>query len=164
MSRTDAAPDVMAQQLIVAVQALRSIRDNVSAQTDWRDIETMAGDAIDAVFVLGAMPEDEPEPAEPKRYALVEQMGHRSTIASIRETTFAGKPMIEMTAVKTGAVHLVAPESLYEITWITEADALARSQGIHWTAVALPAAGDRDDDDPEVRENGGVWGFTEADL
>jgi len=46
-------------RLVTAVQALRSIRDNVSAQTDWRDVETMAGDAIDAIFVLGAMPEDD---------------------------------------------------------------------------------------------------------
>jgi hypothetical protein len=27
---------------------------------------------------------------EPKRYALVEQMGHRATVGTIRETTFAG--------------------------------------------------------------------------
>jgi hypothetical protein len=53
------ALDVMAKQLVIAVQALRSIRDNVSAQTDWRDVETVAGDAIDAIRALGAMPEDD---------------------------------------------------------------------------------------------------------
>ena len=103
----------------------------------------------------------------PLRYALVEQMGHRATVASIRETTFAGKPMIEMTAVKTGAVHLVAPESLYEITWLSESDALARAQGVSWTAVALPAAhydtwDERDDADRQA--NGEPNDLADVDL
>ena len=89
--------------------------------------------------------------AEPVRYALVEQMGHRSTIASIRETTFCGKPMLEVTSLKDGSVHVVAPESLYEVTWLTESDARARAKP--WTAVALPAA-DRFGADEEDDEDG----------
>jgi hypothetical protein len=88
--------------------------------------------------------------AEPKRYALVEQMGHRSTVGTVTETTFCGRPMLELTALDTGRAHLVAPESLYEITWLTEAEARQRAKP--WTAVALPAAphdswDDRDDAD-----------------
>jgi len=99
--------------------------------------------------------------AEALRYALVEQMGHRATVATIRETTFCGKQMIEATDLKGGGTSLISPESVYEITWLTEADALARTRP--WTAVAIAAAQD-DDDDDQVAENGGVWGFTEADL
>lgn len=84
--------------------------------------------------------------ADPKRYALVEQMGHRSTVGSVRETTFAGKQMLELTDMKTGRDHLISPESLYEVTWLTEDEARARATP--WTATALPAAAGVQDDDP----------------
>lgn len=105
--------------------------------------------------------------AEPARYALVEQMGHRATVAVVSEATFCGKAMLAVTDLKTGSDHLISPESLYEVTWLTEDEARARTRP--WTAVALPAADrlgadEEDDDDPDVAENGGVWSFTEADL
>jgi hypothetical protein len=93
-----------------------------------------------------------------ERYALVEQMGHRATTATVREVTFCGAPMLEVTDLKTGSVHLAAPQSLYEVTWLTEDEARTRAKP--WTAQAITVG----DDDPEVAENGGVWGFTEADL
>ena len=89
------------------------------------------------------------EAAEPAaRYALVEQMGHRATVATVRETTFCGAPMLEVTDLKAGSVHLVSPQSLYEITWLNEDQARQRTKP--WTATALPAA------DP--------WSTAESDL
>jgi hypothetical protein len=94
--------------------------------------------------------------ADAARYALVEQMGHRATVAAVRETTFCGAPMLEVTDLKTGSVHLAAPQSLYEITWLTEDEARRRAKP--WTAVALPAAADSDpwpaddEDDESARE------------
>jgi hypothetical protein len=81
------------------------------------------------------------------RYALVEQMGHRATVAVVSETVFCGKPMLDVTNLKTGSTHLISPESLYEVTWLTEDEARARAKP--WTAVALPCA------DP--------WGVSESD-
>lgn len=91
----------------------------------------------------------------PVRYALVEQMGHRSTTGAVREITFLGKQMLEVTDLRDGSVHLVAPESLYEVTWLAESDARARAKP--WTAVALPAAcpspwDDEDDEDDLAAE------------
>lgn len=84
-----------------------------------------------------------PEP--PKRYALVEQMGYRHDIAAVREVTFAGKQLIELTRLDDpAAVRLISPDSLYGITWLTEAEARSRSKS--WTAAALPAV---DDDEPD---------------
>lgn len=112
-------------------------------------------DWVNAVLAVKAYLADVDEPEPELRYALVEQMGHRSTIATIQETTFCGKPMLELTNLKTGAVHLAAPDSLYEITWLTEADARARAKP--WTPAAITAgnpnpwgaygADDYDDDD-----------------
>lgn len=101
----------------------------------------------------------------PLRYALVEQMGHRSTVATIRETVFAGKQMIEATDLKGGGQSLISPESIYEITWITEADAIARTTP--WTPVALPAAhydtwDERDDADRQG--NGEPNDLADVDL
>lgn len=84
-----------------------------------------------------------------ERYALVEQMGHRATTGTVRETTFCGAPMLEITDLKTGSVHLASPQSLYEVTWLTEPE--ARQRANPWTAVALPAAAD-------------PWGTAESDL
>jgi hypothetical protein len=103
------------------------------------------------------MPDGAPDENPSTRYALVEQMGHRSTVAAVREVTFCGKPMLAVTDLKTGSEHLISPESLYEVTWLTEDQARARAKP--WTATAITAG-----DDPEVAENGGVWGFTEDDL
>lgn len=104
-------------------------------------IEAGARAVADAVRILT------PEP-EGARYALVEQMGHRSTTGTVREITFCGAPMLEVTDLKTGSVHLASPQSLYEVTWLTEAEARQRAKP--WTATAIPAA------DP--------WGTAESDL
>jgi hypothetical protein len=99
-----------------------------------------------------------PQPATPievvpKRYALVEQMGYRHDIAAVREVTFAGKQMIELTRLDDpAAVRLISPDSLYGITWLTEEE--ARSRAKPWTAAALPAGGgDPDDADPWQGDN-----------
>jgi hypothetical protein len=111
-------------------------------------IEAGARAVADAVRILP------PEP-EGARYALVEQMGYRSTTGTVREMTFCGAPMLEVTDLKTGSVHLLSPQSLYEVTWLTEAEARQRTKP--WTAaaigsatIAIPAA------DP--------WGTAESDL
>jgi hypothetical protein len=88
----------------------------------------------------------------PARYALVEQMGHRSTVAAVRETTFLGEPVLEVTGLLDGRVHLVSPKSLYELTWLTETE--ARQQVKPWTAVALTTGPDpwaTDDERDEQR-------------
>jgi hypothetical protein len=59
--------------------------------------------------------------------------------------------MLAVTDLKTGSEHLVSPESLYEVTWLTEEQ--ARSRAKPWTATALSAGGDDpwqgDNDEPE---------------
>lgn len=99
---------------------------------------------FDPASVFDEDDEDEPKPIT--RHALVEQMGHRATTGTVRETTFLGEPMLEVTDLLSGRVHLVSPKSLYEVTWLTEAE--ARQQVKPWTAVAIQSAGDQDDDDP----------------
>src|SRR6266567_3715139 len=73
---------------------------------------------------LAERPVDEDAPgneSQPEvRYALVEQMGHRATTAAVREITFCGEPMLEVTDLRTGSVHVVSPKSLYEVSWLTE--------------------------------------------
>lgn len=100
------------------------------------------------------MPRDAPDETPTVRYALVEQMGHRATTGTVRETTFLGEPMLEVTDLVGGdRVHLVSPKSLYEITWLTETE--ARQQVKPWTAVALPGGHAVDpwhDDDDERDE------------
>ncbi len=92
-----------------------------------------------------------PGPAQagpPVRYAFVEQMGYRHDIAAVREVTFAGKQLIELTRLDDpAAVRLISPESLYGITWLTEDEARRRAQP--WKPAALPAA-DSDEDDEDV--------------
>jgi hypothetical protein len=83
------------------------------------------------------------------RYALVEQMGFRRTYGTIRETEFAGKPMAEVTPLDGTSVRLVAPESLYQVTWLTREQAeQATRTGAHSRA-ALAAA---------VRDDIDSWG------
>ena len=126
---------------VIAGSALRIIGKRLPGDPEWRLVS-----------------QGEPEPAKvgPKRFALVEQMGHRATVGTVRETTFAGKQMLAVTDLKTGSEHLVSPESLYEVTWLTEEQ--ARSRVRPWTAVALPAAdddpwqGDDEDDDQSEPE------------
>ena len=84
----------------------------------------------------------------PERYALIEQMGHRATVGAVRETTFAGKQMLAVTDLKTGGEHLISPESLYEVTWLTEEQ--ARGRATPWTAQALPAGDGWPYDDDEA--------------
>ena len=79
---------------------------------------------------------DEP----PARYALVEQMGFRRTYGTIRETEFCGKPMLEVTSLETGAVQLAAPESLYQVTWLTRAQAESATRTGSHSPAALSAA------------------------
>lgn len=85
-----------------------------------------AGALAVAAHVTGTMAQPV---AEPARYALVEQMGYRHDIAAVREVTFAGKQMIELTRLDDPtAVRLISPDSLYGITWLTEAEARARAK------------------------------------
>lgn len=106
---------------------------------------------------------DESEPLA--RWALVEQMGHRATYAAIRETTFLGEPMLEVTALNDGSVHLVSPKSIFEVTLMPEDQ--ARNLGARttsWTAVAAIGSGsdpfgawaDDDDTDPDEGKDDGM--------
>jgi hypothetical protein len=92
------------------------------------------------------------------RYALVEQMGHRATYAAIREATFLGEPMLEVTALNDGSVHLVSPKSIFEVTLMPEDQARnLAARTTSWTAVAIPAAHHDswdDRDDVDRRANG----------
>ena len=98
-----------------------------------------------------------PEPGA--RYALVEQMGHRSTVATVREVTFCSQPMLEVTELETGSVHLVSPQSIYEISWLDEATARARAKP--WTATAITAGQQLAyDEDAEAGDLGDVDPFT----
>ena len=56
-----------------------------------------------------------------ERYALVEQMGYRQVIGTVREITFLGKAVLEVTALDTGAVRIIGGigEGLYQLTWMT---------------------------------------------
>lgn len=139
---------------------------NLALGTDEaRDLEDGAHAALEGVLApfFG-------KPDDGQRYALVEQMGHRATVAAVRETTFCGKAMLEVTDLKAGSVHLVAPESLYEVTWLTEDEARRRARP--WTAVALPAAdpwgvseSDEDDDESarELAEEGNAVAMSAAE-
>lgn len=153
--------------LDVALEALREIEDEPhvgfspqrasKALADIADAATPTAEDFDAAAGTPAI--------EPLRYALVEQMGHRATTASVRETTFLGEPMLETTGLLNGRVHLVSPKSLYEVTWLTEAE--ARQQLKPWTAVALPAAhydtwDERDDADRQG--NGEPNDLADVDL
>jgi hypothetical protein len=118
-----------------------------------RERDAVSGCSSQLVQILDEHPDEGLDgPQADVRYALVEQLGHRSTVAAVRETTFCGTPMLEVTDLKTGSVHLVSPQSLYEITWLTEDEAQRRSKP--WTAVALPAAAwpADDEDDESARE------------
>ena len=120
---------VYLEAISILAAALRDIRDAYPPGHFGHDRAHEALDKADRI---------QPSQPEPQlRYALVEQMGHRSTIATIRETTFAGKQMIEAVDLKGGGTSLISPESIYEITWITEADAIARTAP--WTPPALTA-------------------------
>lgn len=129
----------------VAVQALREVADEKYAGHGVT-VATSALSIIENRFTSGwewqLVPTGKPAPPQeagpPVRFALVEQMGHRSTVGAVRETTFCGRPMLGVTDLRHGSEHLVAPESLYEITWLTEDEARQRSRP--WTAAALPAA------------------------
>jgi hypothetical protein len=74
------------------------------------------------------------------RYALVEQMGFRRTYGTVRETEFAGKPMAEVTPLDGTSVRLAAPESLYQVTWLTR-DQAERGTGTGAHAVAAIGSG-----------------------
>jgi len=138
----------LAGELGAALGVLRDISDTHQPGTFAHDVAHQVVDRIHAGQVTAKAEAAEP----PKRYALVEQMGHRATVGTVRETTFAGKQMLAVTDLGTGTEHLVSPESLYEVTWLTEEQ--ARSRATPWTARALPAGGDDDDpwqgdDEPE---------------
>lgn len=110
---------------------------------------------------------------ESARYALVEQMGFRRTYGTIRETEFAGKPMAEVTPLDGSGVRLVAPESLYQVTWLTRDQAEhATRTGAHAVAAIGSAAplshvnlsgadpfgawADDDDTDPDEGKDDGM--------
>lgn len=78
----------------------------------------------------------------PLRYALVEQMGYRQVWGTVTETVFCGRPMLEVTALETGQVQLIAAESLYALTWCTKDQAeRATRTGAH-AAPAITASPD----------------------
>lgn len=109
--------------------------------------ETVAADVMRR-WTPELAPQAEPKPA--RRYALVEQMGHRSTTGTVTETTFCGRPMLAVTNLVTGRDHLISPDSLYEITWLTEDEARKRAQP--WVPAALTATAEDDDEDESARE------------
>lgn len=115
----------------------------VHIQSGW----SAGADAVALVLAECPVDEDAPgsEPTPIERYALVEQMGHRATTGTVREVTFLGEPMLEVTDLLNGSVHLVSPKSLYEVSWLTEAE--ARQQVKPWTATAIGAAPPRGWDD-----------------
>lgn len=149
----DQVDDKAADALIhAAIAALDAPHEDAFAA--WQDAFPAWQDAFAAwqdTFAGEPGPAEQAAPCdpEPKRYALVEQMGRRSTVGAVRETTFAGASMIQLTDLRTGSVHLVSPQSVYEITWLTEDEARARARP--WTAVAISAGnpnpwGDLDDE------------------
>lgn len=97
---------------------------------------------VDRWRVAGDGDERLPDDA-PLRYALVEQMGFRRTYGTVRETEFLGRPMLEVTSLETGAVCLAAPESLYQLTWLTrdQAESATRT-GSHSPATLSAAIAD----------------------
>lgn len=115
-------------------------------------------DAVELWLSQAPVDEDAPgnEPQPELRYALVEQMGFRRTYGTVRETEFCGKPMLEVTSLETGAVHLAAPESLYQVTWLSREQAERATRTGSHSPAALTAAvaddlaswGDEDDEDP----------------
>lgn len=117
--------------------------------------DAIANRAIAATRLHDAGDEDPGDPEPSNRYALVEQMGHRATYAAVREITFCGEPMLEVTDLATRSMHVVSPKSLYEVSWLTEE--VARSRAKPWTATAITAGdadsdpwpGDEDDQDAE---------------
>lgn len=133
---------------------------------DARGAVEAGAEAVARAAIARRIDELDAQTAPYERYALVEQMGHRATTGTVRETTFLGERMLEVTDLLNGSVHLVSPKSLYEVSWLTEEQ--ARQQVKPWTAVALPSAdpwrGDDEDDEyrqagidatPEMHDHGG---------
>jgi hypothetical protein len=120
--------------------------------------------------------EDAPGNEPAARYALVEQMGYRHVTGTVRETQFCGRPMLELTSLETGAVQLIAAESLYALTWLTRDQAeRAAKAGAHspaaigsgrpsgpWTVDETQFDEDEDDDDIDPDE-GKDDGMTHAE-
>lgn len=90
----------------------------------------------------------EPPAAEPVLYAKVEQMGYRSRTGTVRETEFAGRKMLELTLIPAGTVHLVSPDSIYEITWMSR-DQAERLTGTGAHAPAAIGRGEPHHGDPD---------------
>jgi hypothetical protein len=83
------------------------------------------------------------------RYAKVEQMGYRSRVCVVSETELAGRKMLRLTVLATGTIHDISPDSIYEITWLTRAQAeQATRTGAHAPAAIGPGRTADDDDDP----------------
>lgn len=77
------------------------------------------------------------------RYALVEQMGFRHVTGTVRETTFLGEPVLEVTELGTGQVRLVSGKALYQVTWYTrdQAERATRTGAHSVAAIAGPPSG-----------------------
>jgi len=103
-----------------------------------RWVEINHGDHPQWVAELRTLLPADSEPGQ--RYALVEQMGFRRTYGTVRETEFCGKPMLEVTSLETGAVCLTAPESLYQVTWLTRQQAESATRTGSHSPRALSAA------------------------
>lgn len=141
----------------IAMDALERIVDAIddTMHRTYEDVREIASDAHRrAVLQWQGRPDTgDTAPATPVRFALVEQMGHRATYAAVREITFLGEPMLEVTDLRTGSIHTVSPKSLYEVSWLDEQT--ARSRAKPWTATAITAgradadADDDQDDEPE---------------
>jgi hypothetical protein len=132
-------------------------------------IEAGARAVADAVGVLT------PEP-EGARYALVEQLGHRSMVGITRDITFCGKTMLEVQRIDVvpSVTVRVNPDTFYDVTDLTPEQAVAMARAYGRSTGGLDAAGvvtraisehrqitgaARDED-----EDADPWGTAESDL
>lgn len=123
-------------------------------------IEAGAQAVADYVTAVAGVPDVDGTALPSERYALVEQMGFRRTYGTVRETEFAGKPMAEVTPLDGTGVRLVAPESLYQVTWLTRDQAERGARTGAYAPVAIGSGrpplpnpwGDGEDDDDGERD------------
>lgn len=107
-----------------------------------------------------------------ERYALVEQMGYRQVIGTVREITFLGHACLEVTGLETGSTRIIGGigEGLYQLTWMTrdQAERATRTGAHSVAAIAFAdaeefAEADGDESARELAAEGNAMAMSDAE-